>query len=184
MTLQNVKKELLQEAKKEESKILAEAEKEAVEIKKKIKEEIMQYKKEAHQHLEEMTEGSKKKILAAAQFDGQRLLNTAKKEAVEHVLEKVKEKLISSAERERKEFLTELLEKAKKEISIARIYVASQDADLLSGNFAMVKATIAGGLMAETNDGSMRVNLSVEELLQSVREEHSAELNEVLFAHE
>ena len=184
MTLQHVKKELLQEAKKEADRILADAEKEITGIKKKVKDEITQYKKEARQHIEEMAKGSEKRILAAANFDAQRLLNTAKKEAVDLLLLKVKQKLTSSSDRERKEFLSKLLEMAKKEISPARVYVAAQDVNLVSGDFSVKKAEISGGLIAETKEGTIRVNLSIEELLQSLREEKSAELNEVLFGHE
>ncbi|MBS3116411.1 hypothetical protein J4421_02320 [Candidatus Woesearchaeota archaeon] len=184
MTLENVKKELLQEAKKEAQRLKQDAEKEVDLINKKVKEEITACRKEAQHHAEELLKENKRKTMAAAQFDALRLRSAAKKEIIGRLIEKTRKKLLSLSEKERREWLQKLLEKAKKEIAVATIYLAPQDLNLLKENVKVRETTISGGLIAESEEGQVRVNLSVEELLQTLQEEKTMELSEVLFGQE
>ena len=56
--------------------------------------------------------------------------------------------------------------------------------NLLKENVKVRETTISGGLIAESEEGQVRVNLSVEELLQTLQEEKTMELSEVLFGQE
>ena len=63
--------------------------------------------------------------------------------------------------------------------------LCKEDFDLLKSKAIKMKSSaIEGGLIAETKDEGISVNLSFEEILGQLREELAMKVQEVLFGHE
>ena len=184
MALTDVKKEIVTEAKTQAGEIAASARAEAAEILKRARAEVAQYKKEAQQHTASLIESMERKQLAAATFDAQRNILNTKKAGISAVLEDVQQKVASLSSEEKANFFRTLLKKAQAEIDVAKISVNKNDRSAVEGSFEVAEADIVSGLIAENADGTISVNVSVEELVESVRAEKLVEISEVLFGNE
>ena len=180
MGLEEVKNEIVQQAKAEADRIISTAEAEAEDINKKAREEVKAYEENAKAHNVSLFERTEKKMIAAAQFDGQRKILSTKQGAIDAVLNSVKESIVTMKAPARKKFLSMLLTSAKKEISIERIFVNKKDLKTLSG-VTSKPIDINAGLIAENKDATISVDLSIKTLLEEVRGTHLVKLNEVLF---
>jgi vacuolar-type H+-ATPase subunit E/Vma4 len=180
MGLEEVKNEIVQQAEVEAAKIKSTAEAEAEEIKKNAREEVNQYKNDAEKHTSILFERTEKKMVAAAQFDVQRKILRAKQDAIDMVLNSVRESIVSMKTPARKKFLSRLLADAKGEISVAKVFVNKKDAKLISG-VTTKPIEIDAGLVAENKDDTISVDLTIDTLLEQIRAEHLVELSEVLF---
>lgn len=180
MGLTDVTNEIKVQAEQQAQEIVAQAEAQASEITAKADAEVAEYADNAKKHSEQLRELTERKILAAARVDAQRLVLNTKKEAIDSVMDNVKEHFASLKQAERGTFLRNLLKKAKQEITVDTVFVQKKDKAVLKGVKAK-EAEIAGGLVAQSKDGNVSVNLSVEELLQSVRQDVLVDVSEVLF---
>tara|TARA_Y100000310_G_C20549630_1_gene747372 strand:- start:588 stop:1145 length:558 start_codon:yes stop_codon:yes gene_type:complete len=182
MTLEKVKKDILQQAEKEASKIDASAKKEAAEILKKSKNEVKSYKVDAEKNHQNLVSVMERKVLSTAKADAQKLVYDAKEKAFQEVMNTVELELVSMEESERKKFLESLLSKAQSTIDVGAVLVSKQDVALipLTENIKILAFDISGGLIAETKDGEISVDLSIKEQLEIVQAEKLVEINEVL----
>jgi vacuolar-type H+-ATPase subunit E/Vma4 len=180
MSLQNVKEEIVSQASQEAEKVLDQARQDASEVSQKAKLEVSDYKKQAEENFAKMQEATERKMLAAARFDAQRLIMNSKKELVDEVIENVKKNLANLTKTDRKKFLQGLLVKAKKEIDVSVVRVNKNDTSLITG-VKTSNTNISGGLIAENKEGTISVDLSVEELLETAKSDLVVELSGVLF---
>jgi len=188
MGLENVKQEILDQAQEKAELLLEQAGKEAREIKSKASAEISEYLEQAKQSHEKLVEAMEKKSLAQARFDAQRLMMNAKKESVEEVLREVRNAIIHLNKTDKQKFLKQLLATAEEEVHVEKVFVAKEDVSLLSGVHSGVHSgvkveakEIYGGLIAQNKDGTISVDLSVDELLESAKNEMLVEISGVLF---
>ena len=163
--------------------MLSEAKKEAHALHSKAEKEIKEYEKEAIRHNEELFEALARKMVSGARFDGQRLLLKKKEELIAAVQEKVKAKILALDNSERKKFLQKLLQKARSEIIVDNVLLNEKDLRLLEGLKAK-SGPLSGGLISQNKEGTVSVDLSVEELLESARHELLIEISTALFAKE
>lgn len=180
MGMEEVKSDILSQAEIEAKKILEAAESEAKDIKNSAREEVQQYKIDAESHSSVLFERTRRKMLAAAQFDAQRKILNTKQEAIDNVLKSVRNSIVTMKDSERKKFLSMLLLSAKKEITVAKVYANKKDLKAFSG-VTVTSTDIDAGLIAENKDGSISVDLSIDTLLEHARNEHLIELSEALF---
>ncbi len=184
MGLKNVQEEIVAEAANKAEALLAQARKDAKGIIDQAKKEVADYHKDAERHASEMQEAMERKMVAAAKFDTQRLVMNVKEEVMSEVMARARDTFINLKDAERKDFLNSLLSKARKEIDVASIGVNKKDISLVSGTMASIQVNalpIAGGLIAQNKEGTVSVNLSVEELLASAHGEMLVEISGVLF---
>ena len=182
MGLENVKKEIIREAEKKAKEINAEYAGKIDSLTAKSTEEISEYRANAEQHANQLIHTTERKMLAAARFDAQRNVLDAKKVALDSVLDSVTDHFVNMKSAEKKKFLQKLLKSAKDEIDVKVVHLNKHDVKLLTG-VTTKPADIAGGLIAESKDGSVSINLSVEELVAAAREKLLVELSEVLFGN-
>jgi len=178
MGLSEVKQEVLAQAEKQSEEILAQARAEAAEISRKAEEELKEFKMEAEKHHEQLSAGMEKKLLATAHADAQRLVLDVKKTAFEVVLANVKEELANLNKTQKSKFLNGLRKKAEQEIKVSTVFLSKDDQKIIS---KAKTAEISGGLIAENKEGTISINLSVEEILTNLQAEVTLEMNEVLF---
>lgn len=180
MSLDNVKKEILAQAEKRAEEIVSQAKEQVKQISSEAEQELTEYQKKATAQNKKLLERTERKMLASARFDAQRLVMNTKKEAVEQVINNVNHQFKKLSEKERKDFLQNLLTKAKTEIDVTTISISPADKNLLS-NVETNVVDIDGGLIAHNVDDTISINLSVEELLENVHNEMLVEISTTLF---
>lgn len=82
--------------------------------------------------------------------------------------------------KKREAYINNLLEKAKNDIEVAKVYCNKNDASMVKG-FKAESAGIIGGIIAENNDGTVRVDYSFDALLQAIKENELQNINQILF---
>jgi len=113
-------------------------------------------------------------------MESKKLLLEAKKKVVEGVFSDAIRKLETLDDKKREAYTDRLLEKAKKDIEIAHVYCNKKDSKLLKG-FKLEPISIAGGLIAENKEKTIRVDYSFETILQGIKENEMQNINKVLF---
>ena len=73
-----------------------------------------------------------------------------------------------------------LLEKAKSDIEVAKVYCSKKDAKFVKG-FDANPIDIIGGLIAENKERTIRVDSSFDTMLESIKEKELQGINKLLF---
>ena len=180
MGIEEVKNQLIKEAEEKAQALLKEAELEVGKALSEVTTQLKQHREELSSKNLKLVESMKKKELAQAEFEGKKSLLDKKKEMIEQVLDVARNKLSSMSGGEKKKLNEKLLKEASSEIKVKTIYTAKGDSFKKKG-IKSVEADIVGGVIAETEDGKVSVDLSFETLLDQIREEHLQEISEVLF---
>jgi len=180
MGLEKVKEDILQKARGEADKLIEQGQTEARNIDKTMEKEFKTKKKEIERAIEQEVQAVMKRALSAAELETKREILNARKELLNEVFEKVRLKLESLPTDKRKEHLAKLMNQAKDELEIASVYCSKKDAGLLSG-YKVNAISMNGGLIAENKDGSVRVDLSYDSLLEVIHQDQIKEVSEILF---
>lgn len=181
MTLETVQQEIETEAQRQATALLKTAAADAKNILAKAKEEVTQYEREALEHEKSLEETTARKLIAAARFEAQRVIQQKRNELVAEVLQSVRQKLLNLPVDKKKQFLHALVTQAKQELAdVAVIYANSNDLKLI--NFKTVKeAKIEGGIIAESSDGTISIDLSIQELLLNLKNKEIVQISGELF---
>lgn len=180
MGLADVKEEILAEARATASSLLDDARQQVKQIQKEADKDITTFRREAEAKQRRSLEALQRKLSARAKFDGQRMIMESKQMLLHKVILRVKQKIQGLPHEEQKAFLQGLLSKAKKEMEVSRVLLREEDRELLKG-IPGNSITITGGLIAENNDGSLRMNYSLDGLLEAAQQEFFVELSNILF---
>ena len=179
MGLETVKDEILSNANKQAGFVIAEAKKEADRILKEAEKKAELMKEHAEARTKKRIELMKKQELTSAELDNRKMLLEAKKQAVENVFAEARARIEKLDDAQREAHLKKLFDKIKKDIEPVHIYCSKRDHPLLKAKAET--AGIIGGLIAENNDKTVRVDYSFETLLQSVKDNEMQEINKILF---
>ena len=117
---------------------------------------------------------------ASAELESKKLILEAKKEAIESVFEEARKRIEKLSGKQREDCMNRLLEKAKNDIAVAKVYCSKNDARLVEG-FKAEPSGINGGLIAENADGTVRVDYSFDTMLQNIKENELQEISKILF---
>ncbi len=180
MGLEKVKERVLEEARQKAKKAIETANAEAREILKSSSKQIQQRESELMAQLQAEVDAINRREAATAKLESKKLELTLRKELVESVFSQAKETLSKLPEPERASYVRKLLKKANSELKAAVIYCNKKDAKSITG-FKVVEADIAGGIIAESADGSLRVDYSYEALLEQLKDSLMPELDKLLF---
>lgn len=180
MGLEEVKEEILNNARDDSNKQIEEAKKEAQEITNKAKKRISDYKIKLKDDKEELIENLKKMKIAQARSEAKKLVLDKKKELIDIVFEKAKQKLASLNDDKRKKYIQTLIGKAKNEIEVATVYCNKKDKNFLQA-LKCEETDIIGGIIVENKDKSIRIDYTFETLLDNVKENSLQEIARRLF---
>jgi len=180
MGLEKVKDEILNNANREASRIKEEANNEVKKAMDDSEQRVNSYRNKANEDAKSIIESMKTKEKASAELELKKLNLDAKKALIEKVFVNAKNKICKLDENKRKEMIKKLLEKSIKELEIKSVYCNKIDAKFIQG-FDVKVENILGGIIAENDDGSVRVNYSYDSLLQSVRENSLKDVAKILF---
>ena len=180
MGLEEVKKELLSEAKKEADRIIKEGKDEVAEVLSQVDQRVAGYKEKVDEEIKNAVDEMQKQGLSTAEVQVRNALSVAKKDIIDEVFEKAKESIMKKSQ---EPYLKALVKNCQKELDVATVYVRLEDKKTLQalGKFAVETADIIGGIIAETSDGSIRIDCSFDSMLKDIQQKHLAELGVVLF---
>ncbi|MFO8015767.1 MAG: V-type ATP synthase subunit E family protein [Candidatus Woesearchaeota archaeon] len=187
MSLDKVKKEILQKAEKEADSIISRGKKEAEEMMKKADEEAEEYRKNSEEENRKVIERMEKKTLASADFDIKKMKLDKKKEMIDMAFENARKRLQDMSDKDKEARMKKLLEKAKKEIDVGTVYSSPEDRKIVQKivqKMPGVKcstADISGGIIAESKGGEFSVDMSYDELLEEVKKKYLQEIAAKLF---
>lgn len=180
MGLARVKEEILRKAKSEATSVVKEGKAELEKSVKEAQERIEEKRKEAETELRDFLENMEKKELSATEFELRKELFQKKRELMNSVFERAEARLIKSSPAKKELFLKKLLNEARKEINVKRVYSTMENKKFILG-LEFHETEMKGGLIAETADKSVRVDYSFETLLQDVQEKNLPSIANILF---
>ena len=180
MGLEAVKDEIIANAKEQKEALIAEAKKEAQRIMKEAESRVAEFKEKAETEAKKLIEMMKRQETASAELESKKLILEAKKEAVESVFNEARKRVEKLSGKQKEEHMNRLLEKAKKDIEVTKVYCSKNDAKLVKG-FKAEHSDIIGGLIAENADGTVRVDYSFDTLLQDIKENELQKISRLLF---
>lgn len=186
MPLKEVIEEITNQANEEAKQAVKQGENEAREITKKAELEFEQKTNEAKTNAAKAAEEMKKKKIAGTKLDLKKQLMQEKKLVLEQIVEGAKGKLGEMSEKQREDIIKKLIATAKEELSEVK-FIECSEADLAIVKKHMpsaeVKNTLTGlgGIIAANKDKTIQVDLTLERLLESTKEEHIDEISKRIF---
>ena len=180
MGLEAVKDEIIANAKRQEEALIAEAKKEALSIMKEAESKVAEFKEKAEAETKKLIETMKRQETASAELESKKLILEAKKDAIASVFEEARKSIGRLSDRKKEEHMNKLLENAKNDIEVAKVYCSKNDAKLVK-EFKAESSDIIGGLIAENADGTVRVDYSFDTMLQNVKENELQKISKILF---
>lgn len=177
---EKIREAVLEKAKQEAEKIIAEAKKEAEKIIEKAQREWERKREQLKNRMLEEARRKAEEIIIGARIKARMKLTEVKREVIEEVLKNI-ENIVKKSIFDRRESVDILLKEAIKPLrGDIRVYVAERDlgiaqeiAEKLSNNEIKVvevkPAKIMGGVIAESIDGTVRIDNSYEARLELVR---------------
>ena len=180
MGLEEVKEDIIRNAKEQERALAEESKKEIARIVKEAENKVEKTKERSNAEIKSTIETIKKQELASAELENKKRLLEAKKQLIEKVFAEVKKKLESLDRKKNEIYIKKLLEKSKNEIEIWHIYCNKKDLAFLK-DYDSEAADIIGGLIAENKEKTVRINYSFESMLESIKENELQNINKILF---
>lgn len=180
MGLEAVKAEILNNAKAQAAGVVAEARKEAGRIAREAEKNIGGMAERSEAETKKTLDLIKRQELASADLENKKMLLEAKKQVIDGVFAEALKRLESMGDRKQEAIIKKLLEKAKSDIEVAHVYCNKKDAKFLKGLNAE-HANIAGGIIAENGQKTIRVDYSFEIMLQGIKEAELQNISKVLF---
>ncbi len=180
MGLEEVKEEIIRNARKQEEELLAEAREQARKVLDEAGKKVEELREKSEAETKKLIELIKKQETASAELEAKKMMLEAKKSIIDKAFSGVRQKLEKLAPNKRGEFMQALLSRAEKEIDIGIIYCSRKDAKALKG-YSTKDAGMLCGLIAENKDGTIRVDYSFDTLLQSINENELQNIHKMLF---
>ncbi len=186
MAIEKLSAQIAQSAHEEAAKVIHAANEAAAETVKEAKASAVHRMKSAADEAREMVAAQRAERLAAAKLEAKKIIAHAQDEAVTGSLEHVWSELRHFRKtKEYAKLLSSLAEQALAELGErdGAIFVNEEDQKLLSGMKNLSKKPIecSGGCIAETKDGSVRVNLTFEAIMESEQDTLRKKVYESLF---
>lgn len=183
MTLEPVIEEITRKGHLEIAEIRREAEKKAEEIIAEAKEKAEEIIKKAKAEAEREVERLRKQEISGIKLEMKKEELAKKKDVVERVREKLIEKIRNMGESEREELLKKLISKYDQDGF--KVYSSKKDEEIVkklvkkmeyAGNIECL-----GGIILESADGSYRINLTFDNIVEEVFEDKMKDIHKILF---
>jgi len=164
-----------EEARKEADAIIAEAKSKA--------EEILARAKEA---AEKEAERLRRQEISSVNLEMKRLLLNKRKEALEEVFKTVEDRVMKMDSETKKKLIENLIKKSA--VSEAVVYSNKDDEPIVRGVISGMPGLkyggnieCKGGVILESPDGEVRVNLTFDDMLKQLYEDKMSEISKILF---
>ena len=188
MSLAKMVNEISAQAEKDAKKIVKEAQHQADLLMDETKQQIKEQQKRFDAETKKLVEEKNKVELSSMRLEQTRRKMNARKELLEEVYAKVREKLSKLDVAQRKIIIKKLADKAMKEISNPKyVYSNTADKGIVSNLPNLTYAgsiNVSGGIIVENIDKSIRANYSFDDLLEELKEETIHETTQKIFGKE
>lgn len=186
MGLEKVAKEIIIEAEKKVSEIIEEGKKESSQILNEAKKKAVQLQKNIEEETQKIVEETRQLELSSHELFLNKRILEAKKQLLDELFSKVKQKIMDLDKKQRTEIVTALCKKGLFELPSAKfVYSNEEDKKTVSNVKGLsFKGTIdcLGGVILENNDGSIRTNHTFEEIIEKAKEENLNEVSSRIFS--
>lgn len=182
MGLEEIVKEIIAKGKNEAAKILEEGEAEASRILEEAKNQALKIKAAREEAVKREAARLRQQEISSANLEVKRNILNAKKELLDKAYEKALETLSRLPADKNARTLKSLLEKHGGEG--ARIYCKESDQPLVTHLTDLMYAgsiNCLGGVIFESEDGSVRLDYTYDSLLKNVYEPSLKQISEILF---
>jgi|TARA_Y100000310_G_C20643704_1_gene795399 V/A-type H+-transporting ATPase subunit E len=181
MGLEKIKEEILQKSALSEKSILAEADSKVAKIKAAASEKIKQLEQEAAQKLQAETKSIESRETSLANMESQKMLFEVKKDILDKTYAEAFEKIKNMPKKDREQTIQKLFEAANKEIDVSVVQANDLDKDFLGSEVKVESLDGDGGIICETKDGNIRVNLTFQTIFDDLKEKTVKETSKILF---
>ena len=181
MGIVEIKAHIAEEARTQAQALVNEATIEAERILASATRDLAQHEKQLADHMGTVIAAAQRREIAAAEFEGRRMLFDSKKNVFDLVVAQARNELINLDADKRKLNLAHLWMRAQKEIAVKIVHVAHCDQNFKQKGVTVDVKDIVGGLIAETDGGRISVDLSFDSRLAELRDMMLPELSKVLF---
>lgn len=184
MSLEKVADEIIAQAKQEAEKIKADAGREAEKIILSAKNTIEEKRNLAEAETAGILEALSKKDLASAKLEEKRLILDAKKDAIEKAHAGLLEKIRGLDTKAGEKVYLKFIGLARAELEPAYVYARDEDAALvkkIAKGLEVRKENILGGLIFETCDKKVRIDMSFDNIVSGVKSKHIKAVSKILF---
>lgn len=176
MGLEEVKKEILGNARSQAKQIIREGEEEKKAILKTVESRLTEVKKELDIEAKKALEQYQARVNAETNSLLKRQKLTLQKDMVQEVFKEVQEKLKELPPKKREALLKKIMSTAK----YNKVYCSKKDMPLLN-KYKPQETDVIGGVILENKEGNVRLDLSYETLLKSIEQDNLKEIAQVLF---
>ncbi|MFH1520027.1 MAG: V-type ATP synthase subunit E family protein [Candidatus Micrarchaeota archaeon] len=186
MGIEKLKGSLLSEANEDARKIIETAEAHVRSMVEEERSKVSAIKRDAKEDVEQLIEEQRNERLAWARLESRRILAEAREDAIKNVLEDFFDALKSAKKNpEYKKFISKAVAEAVAELgSDATVRVLKGERKLIPTlkNAKIIEDLDAlGGAIVESNDGRIRIDLTLETLFESRRDEIRKQIDDKLF---
>ena len=185
MEIEKLKGSLLSEANRDAQKIKKDAEEESRKMLKEEHAKLSSQKKEAEAEVERLLVDEKNERIAWARLESKRILAEAREDAIKNVIEDIFQELGNIRKTaEYKKFVQKAAKESASELgSKITIHVLKGDKALVKVNGAKVVEDLdsLGGIIAETADGRVRMDMTLETLFDNRRDEIRKRISDEIF---
>lgn len=180
MGLDEVKKEIIDDAHRKAEEILVQAKDEADRIFDEMQRKIVEHGDAAKARTDTLIAALERRETAAAEFDARKMMLNAKKSLIDEVMGRAREHIAAWDDCKRADVIKKLAAKAKREIELAVIAANPKDKKHIKEQ-SFESADIIAGMIGRTKDGRVSVDYSADEMLRSIREEKLSDMGRILF---
>jgi len=184
MALDNVTKEITGSAKASAAAIRAEGDAEAARIMADADAVISDMRTKEDKKLKETVEQLGRQVLSSAELESKKIVLSKKKEMLEKAFAESLAALESASAATKKKQYKQMVTAAKKAISDPKAYCAKGEsitaADIGVSKLEKIES-ITGGLILESKDGTIQVDMQYRTILQTVWDREMKSLSDILF---
>ena len=181
MGLEKVKARVKKETDRRVREKVKAAEAEASEKIKSARKKAAEESKTFRQSLSEEIEQIKKRETASANLEISKANLDFRKKFTDQVFDSVRERLAKLPDKKRSSHVKALMKKAGREIDVALVRCSPKDRKHAGKDHKAENAEIMGGIIAESENGELRVDYSYETLISDMKETLVPEISKILF---
>jgi V/A-type H+/Na+-transporting ATPase subunit E len=178
MGIDEVKKEIIDNAKTQAKQLVKEAEKEKEGLYASAETRVKAIKEKLDQEAAKAIEQYKSTVNAETQSMSKKRKLAIERDIIDEVFAKVKDELDSLSLKKRENHIRHLMEASGKEFT--KVYCSKKDAAFVK-KVKPIPQDILGGVILENAEGNVRVDITYENLLEDIRQDSISELSKILF---
>ena len=184
MALENVKEDIVSSAKTAVDAISKDSKAEIAKIKAEAEAAIADMKKKEEKRLTEALDRLDRQEISSAELESKKIVLAKKKEILEKAFDETLAELEAAPAKVKKAQYVKMVEAAKKVIKEPKAF-CSKGETLKAEDLGVVSLTkldsITGGLIFESKDGTIQVDMQFRTILETVWDRESKSISDILF---